>query len=251
MFAGGEDLAGAIEQVAVLGARLLLQAAIGAEVTAYLGRDRYERAASCEDARAGMRNGYCPTTVIIWSPPTKYGFELGVCVVEGVFDAAVRPASAEINRGERFTNSHACVIQQGKQQSVPQSLATVQYGLHLDRCEHQGQLLRCLQRDHSPRFRFALADVMQERPPAATRTTDLPRRQQLAHLDAVSTGVGIARADRRKLAIHSGFRAVMRHRRQHSDPSIAGLQRQPQLSDELAHILKPHRPPIQPTRRGR
>ena len=47
VFAGGEDLAGAIEQVAVLGARLLLQAAIEAEVTAYLGRDRYERAASC------------------------------------------------------------------------------------------------------------------------------------------------------------------------------------------------------------
>jgi transposase-like protein len=63
VFAGGEDLAGAIEQVAVLGARLLLQAAIEAEVTAYLGRDRYERAASCDDARAGMRNGYCPTTV--------------------------------------------------------------------------------------------------------------------------------------------------------------------------------------------
>ena len=62
VFAGGEDLAGAIEQVAVLGARLLLQAAIEAEVTAYLGRDRYERTASCEDARAGMRNGYCPTT---------------------------------------------------------------------------------------------------------------------------------------------------------------------------------------------
>ena len=36
VFAGGEDLAGAIEQVAVLGARLLLQAAIEAEVTAYL-----------------------------------------------------------------------------------------------------------------------------------------------------------------------------------------------------------------------
>jgi putative transposase len=63
VLAGGEDLAGAIEQVAVLGARLLLQAAIEAEVTAYLGRDRYERAASCDDARAGMRNGYCPTTV--------------------------------------------------------------------------------------------------------------------------------------------------------------------------------------------
>jgi putative transposase len=63
VFAGGEDLAGAIEQVAVLGARLLLQTAIEAEVTAFLGRDRYERTASCEDARAGMRNGYCPTTV--------------------------------------------------------------------------------------------------------------------------------------------------------------------------------------------
>jgi transposase-like protein len=63
VFAGGEDLAGAIEQVAVLGARLLLQSAIEAEVTAYLGRDRYERSATSEDARAGMRNGYCPTTV--------------------------------------------------------------------------------------------------------------------------------------------------------------------------------------------
>ena len=63
VFAGGEDLAGAIEQVAVLGARLLLQTAIEAEVTAFLGRDRYERAATGEDVRAGMRNGYCPTTV--------------------------------------------------------------------------------------------------------------------------------------------------------------------------------------------
>ena len=77
MFAGGEDLAGAIEQVAVLGARLLLQAAIEAEVTAYLGRDRYERTASCEDARAGMRNGYCPTTVIILSRESDHAFDQG------------------------------------------------------------------------------------------------------------------------------------------------------------------------------
>jgi putative transposase len=63
VFAGGEDLAGAIEQVAALGARLLLQAAIEAEVSAFLGRDRYQRAAASEDARAGIRNGYCPTTV--------------------------------------------------------------------------------------------------------------------------------------------------------------------------------------------
>ncbi|WP_458118285.1 transposase, partial [Mycobacterium avium] len=63
VFAGGEDLAGAIEEVARLGARLLLQTAIEAEVSEFLGRDRYQRAASCDDARAGMRNGYCPTTV--------------------------------------------------------------------------------------------------------------------------------------------------------------------------------------------
>ncbi|KMV13679.1 hypothetical protein ACT16_23780 [Mycobacterium heckeshornense] len=61
MFAGGEDLAGAIEGVARLGARLLLQTAIEAEVTAFLGRERYQRSVSSEDARAGLRNGYCPT----------------------------------------------------------------------------------------------------------------------------------------------------------------------------------------------
>ena len=63
VFAGGEDLSRAIERVAQLGAQLLLQSALEAEVSAFLGRDRYERAASCEDARAGMRNGYCPTSV--------------------------------------------------------------------------------------------------------------------------------------------------------------------------------------------
>lgn len=37
--------------------------AIGGEVRAFLGRERYERAAASEDARAGIRNGYCPTTI--------------------------------------------------------------------------------------------------------------------------------------------------------------------------------------------
>jgi putative transposase len=63
VFASGVDLAGAVEQVARLGAQLLLQAALEAEVTTFLGRDRYERTATAEDGRAGMRNGYCPTTV--------------------------------------------------------------------------------------------------------------------------------------------------------------------------------------------
>ena len=50
VFAGGEDLSRAIERVAQLGAQLLLQSAVEAEVAAFLGRDRYERAASCGDA---------------------------------------------------------------------------------------------------------------------------------------------------------------------------------------------------------
>jgi putative transposase len=63
VFAGGGDLAGAVEQVARMGAQLLLQAALEAEVGEFLGRERYARQADTEDAREGMRNGYCPTTI--------------------------------------------------------------------------------------------------------------------------------------------------------------------------------------------
>src|SRR3954451_14017090 len=63
VFAGGADLASAIEQVAQLGARLLLQTALEAEVSEFLGRERYARASSCQDAREGSRNGYSETTI--------------------------------------------------------------------------------------------------------------------------------------------------------------------------------------------
>jgi transposase-like protein len=49
--------------VARLGAQLLMQAALEAEITEFLGRDRYQRAAACQDARAGSRNGYREVTV--------------------------------------------------------------------------------------------------------------------------------------------------------------------------------------------
>ena len=67
MFAGGEDRVGAIDEVARLGARLLLQTAIEAQASAFLEQERYERAAASEDARVGMHNGYCPAAVIILS----------------------------------------------------------------------------------------------------------------------------------------------------------------------------------------
>lgn len=63
VFAGGADLATAIEQVARIGARLLLQTAIESEATEFLGRERYARAVTCPDAREGSRNGYCETTI--------------------------------------------------------------------------------------------------------------------------------------------------------------------------------------------
>jgi putative transposase len=63
VFAEAADLAGAIERVAQLGARLLLQTALEAEITVFLNRDRYARAALTEDPRPGLRNGYAPVTV--------------------------------------------------------------------------------------------------------------------------------------------------------------------------------------------
>jgi putative transposase len=70
VFAGGADLASAIEQVARIGARLLLQTALEAEATEFLGRERYVRAAS-RDAREGSRNGYCETTTKTTTGPVS------------------------------------------------------------------------------------------------------------------------------------------------------------------------------------
>ncbi len=49
-----------LEEVARLGVRLLLQTAIEAEITEFLGRERY---AHGDRARPGSRNGHCPTTI--------------------------------------------------------------------------------------------------------------------------------------------------------------------------------------------
>ena len=63
LFAQGRPLPEILEEVARLGAQLLMQAALEAEVTEFLGRDRYQRAATAEDARPGSRNGYREVTV--------------------------------------------------------------------------------------------------------------------------------------------------------------------------------------------
>ena len=60
LFASERELGDVLEEVARLGVRLLLQTAIEAEVTEFLGRERY---AHGERARPGSRNGHCPTTI--------------------------------------------------------------------------------------------------------------------------------------------------------------------------------------------
>jgi transposase-like protein len=60
LFASDRDFGDVLEDVAKLGVRLLMQTAIEAEVTEFLGRERY---AHGERARAGSRNGHCPTTI--------------------------------------------------------------------------------------------------------------------------------------------------------------------------------------------
>jgi putative transposase len=63
LFAQGKSLPEILEDVARLGAQLLMQAALEAEITEFLGRDRYQRAGACDDARPGSRNGYREVTV--------------------------------------------------------------------------------------------------------------------------------------------------------------------------------------------
>jgi transposase-like protein len=71
LFAQDRPLPEILENVARLGAQLLMQAALEAEVTEFLGRDRYQRVAACEDARPGSRNGYREVTVKTTAGPVR------------------------------------------------------------------------------------------------------------------------------------------------------------------------------------
>lgn len=62
------ELGAALEDVARLSVRLVFQAALEAEVTEFLGRDRYARG---ERAREGLRNGYSDITVKTTAGPVE------------------------------------------------------------------------------------------------------------------------------------------------------------------------------------
>ncbi len=63
LFDGSRELVEVIEDVARLGARLIIQTAVEAEVEVFLGRARYQRTADCPEARPGSRNGYSELTI--------------------------------------------------------------------------------------------------------------------------------------------------------------------------------------------
>lgn len=63
VFAGAGDLAGRLSRSLGWEPSCCCRPRSTREVAAFLGRERYERAASCQNPRPGMRNGHCPTTV--------------------------------------------------------------------------------------------------------------------------------------------------------------------------------------------
>ena len=71
LFAADRPLPEILEELARLGAQLLMQAALEAEVTEFLGRDRYQRAVASPDARPGFRNGYRDVTVKTTAGPVE------------------------------------------------------------------------------------------------------------------------------------------------------------------------------------
>lgn len=66
LFASRRELGQILEEVARLGVALPFQSALEAEVTEFLGRERYTRG---ERDREGLRNGYAPTTVKTTAAP--------------------------------------------------------------------------------------------------------------------------------------------------------------------------------------
>jgi putative transposase len=66
LFDSGRELGHILEEVARRGVALLFQAAFEAEITEFLGRERYARG---ERSHQGLRNGYSPVTVKTSSGP--------------------------------------------------------------------------------------------------------------------------------------------------------------------------------------
>jgi putative transposase len=69
LFSSGRELGQILEEVARLGVKLLLQVVLEAELTEFLGRNRYARG---ERSREGLRNGYSDITVKSTAGPITF-----------------------------------------------------------------------------------------------------------------------------------------------------------------------------------
>jgi putative transposase len=97
------ELGAAMEDVARLSVRLVFQAALEAEVTEFLGRDRYARG---ERARQGCRNGYSEVTVKTTAGPV----ELRRPKVRGTLEAF---SSRLLGKGVTRTNALEALVISG------------------------------------------------------------------------------------------------------------------------------------------
>jgi DNA primase len=110
LFASGQELGAVLEQVARLGVRLLMQTALDAEVTEWLGRDWCDRG---EPAHAGYRNGYQPPLTI----KTSFGpVELQRPKLRGTDEAF---ASRLLGMGVTKTNALESLVIAGSSGACP------------------------------------------------------------------------------------------------------------------------------------
>lgn len=73
LFTGDRDLVEALEDVARLGARLIIQTAVEAEVEAFLGRARYQRAATTTGDRGDAGRDPVPAVPAVPEQPLYTG----------------------------------------------------------------------------------------------------------------------------------------------------------------------------------
>jgi len=108
LFAGGQPLAETLEEAARLSVRLVIQAALEAEVSEFLGRDRYQRD---PDAGPGYRNGHQPVEVKTTTGPVCWNVRSSAMPASPWCPGCWARASAALTRWKRWcwpASSVAC-----------------------------------------------------------------------------------------------------------------------------------------------
>ena len=151
-----------------------------------------------------------------------------------------------VTEPEGLTSPAAAFVKQGEEEAVPQPGAGIENRLRLGNREDPRQFLGSLERDGPAAIRLPLADVVQERFPAAP-APDPPRGQQVTDLSAVTCLMRIERAHCGELAVHGRHADLGHRRRQHRDRTGPARRGKLQPRDELPDVLQPGLAPVQGT----